>query len=440
MRRKLTTAIPLGATAIALCVSGCGAGSRAGASNVDCDVEAPTEETTVDVLAYSSPSMDPFSDAMATSCSEVDHLTVEHSPVDFAGQLEKAQLSLSQDEGTYDLVEVYSGTLPEYADQGWLEPLDDFYAENADRYDLDDLDPSLMKFAKYEGHIYTLPMAVNVHVMAYREDILDDLGIAPPQTMNELVAAAEKIEESGKVEHPLGLTFSADADITTAFNNSLASMGATWVDPATDEVLLDTPEAAAAVQSLKDLMPYLPPDAMSADSVSISTQMQNGDTAMSIMYTGSMAAIDDPAMSEYAGKFGFAPAPSVEPGGGPWATLNLDGFSVAANSEVDEELLAQVAAVGTGPDAAQEAGRLTYPVRSSVRNDPELSKDAAYWEAGQASIDQGAHPYPAEPYFVPLQTAVRPYIADAVSGELPIEEALAQAQAAAEDVVAEYEK
>jgi sorbitol/mannitol transport system substrate-binding protein len=184
-------------------------------------------------------------------------------------------------------------------------------------------------------------------------------------------------------------------------------------------------------------MPFLPPDALSANSVSVSTQMQTGDAAIAIMYTGSAAGIDDPTKSKFAGKFGFAIPPSVEEGGGPWATLNLDGFAVAKNSPVDKDLLAQIAAVGSGAAATKAAGRLAFPTRMSVRDDPEMAKTAPHWAAGTASVEGGAHPYPSKPYFLPLQTAVRPFLADGVSGKLTVEEALAQAQAEAEKIIAE---
>jgi len=428
----------LAAGALALSLAACGAGSQAGSQAGGkagtCDVDSPSAAQTVDVLAYSSPSMDNFSGAMK-ACA-VDKLTVKHSPVDFAAQLEKAQLSLSQAEGTYDVVEVYSATLSQYAGQGWLAPLDDFYKKYGERYKLNDIDPALLEFAKYDGKLYAIPMMVNVHVMVYRKDIFDKLGLKPPTTLPELAAAAKAIQDSGEVKSPLALTYSADADISTAYNNSLRSLGGEWIDPATDEVLLTSPQSVAAVESLKTLTPYMAPDHMSANNVANVTRMQNGEAAIAIMYTGSMAAIDDPKKSKFAGKFGFAAPPSVEAGGGAWATLNLDGFAVAKNSPVGVDVLGQVAAVGGGAGAAKAAGRLAFPARMSVRDDPELAKTAPHWAAGTASIKAGARPYPQKPYFLPLQVAVRPFLADAVSGKTPVKEALAQAQAAAEKIVA----
>lgn len=424
------------AALVAVLATGCGAGSRTTGADVKCDVDAPGKQTDVQLLAYSSPAMDPFSSAMAKGCAGVDNLSVKHSPVDFGAQLEKAQLSLSQKRGDYDIVEVYSGTLPQYADEGWLQPLDEHYKKHAKRYGLDDIDPELLDLARYKGKLYALPMQVNVHVMAYRKDILKSLGIQPPRTLDELTAAAKRIKAEKKMKHPLAATFSADADITTAYNNSLSSLGGEWVDDKTDKPKLTSPESVAAVKSLQRMLPYLPKDAMSANVASVATRMQNGEAAIGILYSGSMASIDDPKTSKAAGKFGFTRAPSVESGGGPWATLNMDGFSVAKNSSTDDKLLFQVAAVGSGKDAADSAGKLAFPAREQVRK--KLAPEAPFLKAGQNTVDQGARPYPAKPYFVPLQTAVRPFIADAVSGRVPVKEALEKAQREAERVVDRY--
>jgi multiple sugar transport system substrate-binding protein len=424
------------AALITVLTAGCGAGSRTTGADVTCNVDAPARQTEVQLLAYSSPAMDPFSSAMTKGCAGVDNLSVKHSPVDFGAQLEKAQLSLSQKRGDYDIVEVYSGTLPQYADAGWLQPLDGFYKKYAKRYGLSGIDPELLDLARYKGKLYALPMQVNVHVMAYRKDILKSLGIQPPRTLDELTAAAEKIKARTKMKHPLAASFSADADITTAYNNSLTSLGGEWLDEKTDKPKLTSPESVAAVKSLQRMLPHLPKDALSANVASVTTRMQNGGAAIGILYSGSMASIDNPKISKAAGKFGFTRAPSVEAGGGPWATLNMDGFSVAKNSADDDELLFQVAAIGSGQDAADSAGKLAHSAREQVRK--KLAPEAPYLEAGESTIDKGARPYPAKPYFVTLQTAVRPFIADAVSGRMPVKEALAKAQREAERVVDRY--
>ena len=91
-------------------LAGCGAGSRTGAetaTEVTCDFENPAETTTVNVLAYNSSAIDPFTNTMVKSCTH-DNVTVQHDPIDFAGQVQKTTATLAGDEGTYDIIETYS--------------------------------------------------------------------------------------------------------------------------------------------------------------------------------------------------------------------------------------------------------------------------------------------------------------------------------------------
>ena len=70
---------------------------------VACDFDNPTEKTTVNVLAYNSSAVDPFTNTMVKSCTH-DNVTVKHDPIDFAGQLEKTTATLAGDSGTYDVI------------------------------------------------------------------------------------------------------------------------------------------------------------------------------------------------------------------------------------------------------------------------------------------------------------------------------------------------
>ena len=82
----------IGAIAVAMTMAlvGCGAGSRTGAqtaTEVQCDFENPAEPTTINVLAYNSSAVDPFTNTMVKSCTK-ENVTVKHDPIDFAGQVQ----------------------------------------------------------------------------------------------------------------------------------------------------------------------------------------------------------------------------------------------------------------------------------------------------------------------------------------------------------------
>lgn len=181
MRVRSSRRVLLGSAAVALSVAlvGCGAGSRTGAqtaTEVTCDFENPAEPTTVNVLAYNSSAVDPFTNTMVKSCTH-DNVTVKHDPIDFPGQVQKTTATLAGDKGTYDILETYSFIIGPNGASGKLQPLDDLFAKYADEYKLNDLDPSMREGMSYGGKLYGLPMQAQMFVMAYRKDVFDKNGL-----------------------------------------------------------------------------------------------------------------------------------------------------------------------------------------------------------------------------------------------------------------------
>ena len=137
--RRTARLAAVGLLAASLALTACGAGSRTGAATatkVACDFTKPAQPTTVNVLAYNSSAVDPFSNTMVASCTH-DNVTVKHDPIDFAGQLEKTTATLAGDSGTYDVVETYTYAIPDLASRGKLQPLDDLFAKHSEKYKLD---------------------------------------------------------------------------------------------------------------------------------------------------------------------------------------------------------------------------------------------------------------------------------------------------------------
>ena len=122
----------VGLLATSLALTACGAGSRTGAATatkVACDFTNPASATTVNVLAYNSSAVDPYSNTMVSSCTH-DNVTVKHDPIDFAGQVQKTTATLGGDTGTYDVIETYSFVVPDLASREKLVPLDDLFARH----------------------------------------------------------------------------------------------------------------------------------------------------------------------------------------------------------------------------------------------------------------------------------------------------------------------
>lgn len=431
---KSTRAAALGMV-VGLAVAGCGAGSRTGAetaTEVECAFEAPAEPVDVNVLAYNSSAIDPFTNTMVTSCSK-DGVTVQHEPIDFGGQVQKTVATLAGDSGTYDIVETYGFVIPQYAGQGDLQPLDDLLAQYSDEYNLDQINDNMLEGMSFDGQLYALPMQAQMFILAYRKDVFDTLGLTPPTTFEELRQVAQQIQDAGEIRYPLALPWLASADIITAFDAALGSLGVPMTDPTTMTANLDSPEAAQALEALKSLRPFMSPEVTTFDQPAVQQQIYNGSAAIAVMFSGRMNDLVQEDNSRFFDQMAFAPPPAVDSGGTLYNALSIDGWSLPSNTELDSDLLFEIIASSVSEEASEAALPAAYPARDGM----VTSDSSPYAEAANASI---ASAPPAEPYTWTsvISNEIRPIVANVILDQISVEEGTAQMQAAASAILADY--
>jgi ABC-type glycerol-3-phosphate transport system substrate-binding protein len=423
------------AVAVSMALVGCGAGSRTGAqtaTQVACDFENPAEKTTVNVLAYNSSAVDPFTNTMVKSCTH-DNVTVKHDPIDFAGQVQKTTATLAGDKGTYDIIETYSFIIGTNAAAEKLQPLDELFTKYSEKYKLDALDESMREGMSYEGKLYGLPMQAQMFVMAYRKDVFDKNGLTAPKTLDEMIAAAKKIQDSGDMKYPIALPWLATGDIVTQYDAAMSTLGKTFVDPKTKEPQFDSPESKQALELMKSMLPYMDPQVTTFDQPKVQQQMFNGTAAMAIMFSGRMNDLTVETNSKYAKQFAFAAPPAAESGGPLFSRLSIDGWSLPANTDKSPDLLFQMIAASVSEDASKASIPAAFPARTGAVT-PDSSPYA------QAAIDSLAKTTPtvSTPYNPDVSNAVISLVAQVVLGKISVEQGQAQMQAAAEKVMEKY--
>jgi sorbitol/mannitol transport system substrate-binding protein len=428
----------LGAAAVvaSLALVACGAGSRTGAetaTQVACDFENPAQPTTVNVLAYNSSAVDPFTNTMVKSCTR-DNVTVKHDPIDFAGQVQKTTATLAGDTGTYDIIETYSFVIPQLAAEGKLEPLDDFVSEHSDEYGLDAINKNMQGAMSYEGKLYGLPMQAQMLIMAYRKDVFDKLGLKPPTTFAEMKDAAKKIQDDGDIKYPIALPLLASADIVTAYDAALGSLGTDLVNADTKTPNLDTPESKKALEELISLKPFMDPQVTTFDQPAVQQQMYNGNAAMSIMFSGRMNDLTLESNSQFAGDMAFAAPPSVDGGDALYDTLSVDGWSIPANAQNDKDMLFEMIASSVSEKASKASLPAAYPARDGMVTDSSMPFAAAANE----SI-AGVPPSEPYPWTALISNAITPIIADVVVGKTSVADGTKKMQAAGEKVMADFQ-
>jgi sorbitol/mannitol transport system substrate-binding protein len=433
--RRRTAAAGAVVASLSLVVTGCGAGSKTSsetATQVECDYEAPSGKTEVNVLAYNSSSVDPYTNTMVSSCTKGD-VTVNHEPIDFAGQVQKTTATLAGDSGTYDIIETYSFVIPQLAAEGKLEPLDDLVTEYSEEYGLDAINENMSGAMSYDGKLYGLPMQAQMLIMAYRKDVFDKLGIAPPTTFAEMRDAAKAIQEEGEIEYPIALPLLASADIVTAYDAALGSLGVDLVDADAMKPNLDSPESAKALEELISLKPFMDPQVTTFDQPAVQQQMYNGSAAMSIMFSGRMNDLTLESNSQFAKDMAFAAPPSVDGGEVLYNTVSVDGWSIPANAQNDKDMLFEMISSSVSEKASKASLPAAYPARDGMVTEDSMPFAAAANESIAAVPPSEPYPWTAS-----ISNAITPIVANVLTGKATVAQGTQQMQAAGEKVLAEY--
>ncbi len=318
----------------------------------------------------------------------------------------------------YQIGGVSNGTITPLLNQGTIRPLDDLvemYGQN--------LRPN--QLIRINGEIMAIAMMVNTQHLMYRADILEDLGIDVPTTWDEVLAAAEVIQEAGVVDYPLGATLKSGWNIAQDFNNMFLGYGGTFVnDDGTPNV--NTEAGVNALGTMMAMTEYLDPEYLVSDSTYVQQQFQQGSIAMANLWASRAAAMDDEAESQVVGMVNMAAAPLAMEGGAPATTLWWDGIVIAANIS-DEEAAAAFQVAMEGLD----------------REMVEANNDAAIWlvegyQAGRlsegaiatASAQPAPASYPSTSQMGLMHTALGNELPAFFTGEVSAEEALAAVEAA----------
>lgn len=425
--RRSTVRLGVAAAVVMLGVlSGCGtAGSKAGANAATattCDLPKQ-DAVTVNVLAYNSSAIDPFTNTMVASCSK-NGVTVQHAPTDFSGQYQKTATTLAGGQGTFDIIEAYSGEVPRYGSTGKFLALDALYAKYKDQYKLGELNPAMLTGLSYNGKLYALPTQANVGTLVYRKDIFDALKLKPPKTYADLKSVAAAIQQSKKMQYPLALPLNDST--STLYEQTLASQGVSYLDPTTTKPTFSSPQAAKGLQALRDLVPYMDPQVTSFKQPGVQQQLYNGKAAIAIMYSGRMADLTNPKNTTYAADFGFAPVPAVDAGGKSGASVSVDGWAIPTNSKINPDLLFQIMAASVSAEASKLAIPAAYPAREGIAT----AVTVPYAAAVQSALANGAATPPMQTWLGSMQNATSPLLQTALTGKDSVSGALAKAQTA----------
>jgi multiple sugar transport system substrate-binding protein len=211
----------------------------------------------------------------------------------------------------------------ELAAAGWLEPLDDLL-------DRDRFVPAAVQAATVGGRAVSVPFDVDCGVLYYRKDLLEELGLRPPETWDDLARQADAI----RARHPDVVGFTAPFDryegLVCTLLEFVASNGGRFERDG--KVALDA-RAEEAVAWVRDrLLDRIAPRAVLNQREPESREVFiQGRAAFHRNWPETWRIANDPAQSQVAGRVGLAPLPRFE-GGRSASTLGGWQLAIASTS------------------------------------------------------------------------------------------------------------
>ena len=316
----------------------------------------------------------------------------------------------------YHLGYVHNGTIVPHLNQNSVRPLDDSRLPKYGK----GLKPN--QLIKIDGKVMAIAVAVNLQHLLYRKDILDQLGIAVPETYDDLLAAAKKIKDAGVVEHPLGATYKADWNIGIDFNNLFAGYGGKHVNP-DNTPAVNSEAGVKTLEMMKKLTEYLDPEYLSADATFVQRQFQQGKIALANFWASRANNLEDKTESRVVGKIGAAAAQSAVKGGIPAVTYSWDGIAIARNiTDAEAEAAFRVALKGADTETVQKNNDVAIWLVDGFKPGP-LAQGAI------DTVEKGAPPAPSTRWRGLIDDAIAKNVPDYLLGKKTAQETLQKIEA-----------
>ena len=352
----------------------------------------------------------------------------------------------------FDIVAVENTLVGAYAEARILQPLDELIA--ASLLNPTDFLPTGWEAVNYRDLQYGVPFQPMPELLFYRKDLFERAGLAPPETVEEVVAAARALHRpkqgfSGIVwaagrGSPIGRSY---IEILGSFGRpplNLRPVGADFdirdISGAARQPTIDTEPGRRAAAYLRSLVDYSPPNILDMDWEQAGRTFIAGKAAMMYAFTSQAAKIEYTARSPARGRVGFLALPR---GAGGRNVAPVGGYALGIPANVSPRRLDRIFRILEWLTSPQITKLLvlrgaTVSPRFSVSNDPEvrgarpiISIVDRLARNGQLQIWQR----PPVPEFARIVNVLGNEVHDALAGRREIGDALARAQSDCEKIM-----
>lgn len=419
MHRSITCVALLVAT---LALAGCGGGDSpsadggGGAGTTD----SAKVQGTVRVVMEEVPDTDVVKAMLPEFRKEYPNVDVRIEALPYDQMRDRIVSSFLAPDPTYDLIVVDNPWMTDFAQGGFLDPLDERIGA-VDGYDFEDFSTPLRDIAEVDGSTYGVPFYNYALALFYRSDLYRSAGLTPPTTLEELQAAAGKLTTGDRAG--IAMQPQKGYKIFEEWGNYLLAAGGSIQDES-GRVTLDSPEAREALQTYIDVYNASAPDnSLNWAFDEAIRSATSGQSAQLVSYNWTL-----PTLQESGEPFAIAEVP------GGRAILGAWYWGVPKNSAAKDAAWSLVAWITSKQQEKARVIRGGAPVRDSALDDPEV------WRRGLGedyyttvrSILEDAVPLADGPNAEEMINVVGNELNAAVAGQKSVDEAISTAAANAQ--------
>ncbi|MEU1126404.1 extracellular solute-binding protein [Streptomyces sp. NPDC005899] len=359
MRRGITATALV--AALALAATACGSDDESGGSKSSGELSGTVTWWDTSTVGSEDKVFKKIAEGFEKKHPKVD---VKYVNVPFGEAQNKFKNAAQAGAGAPDVIRSEVAWTPEFADLGYLAPLDGTPALKDEK----DFLKQAAASTRYKDKTYAVPQVIDSMGIFYNKKIFAEAGVEVPKNIGDLKTTSLKIKEkTGKT----GLYLRGDDAYW--FLSFLYGEGGDLVDASSKTVTVDKPEGVKAFKTVKDLVDS---GAAKTDATDGWENMQSSfkDGKVAMMINGPWAVADTLTGKEFTDKanLGISPVPAGSAGqGAPQGGHNLAVYAGSKNLDASYAFVDYMTSVET---QAQTAGELNLlPTRTSAYSKQEAA-------------------------------------------------------------------
>lgn len=284
----------------------------------------------------------------------------------------------------YDVVSINMPWIGDFAEKGYLAPLDDLLNDAA--INALDFHPSVWGTGNWNGTQYGIPLYCTIEILAARRDLFEEKGLGYPKTFDDTIRAAKALHDPANEFYGIAWNGQRGMPIANSFMFFLAACQKTIIDmPLRNQeswhfdefeklkLQINSEDALEVIDYMKQLVAFSPPDIANIDWEKRINYFISGNVGLAYCWTMRAARFEHELSSRVARRVTYLPPPSRR---SQRISAPIGGFLMTIPSNVEPSRRRQIMnaiAWMVSPEAMKAHVKNGFPVapRFSVCADPE---------------------------------------------------------------------